>query len=114
MSNCKFDGVASGNTIAAQRRRFCSTGEGSAPVAFRTEMGFPPIVAGDDLTLRGGAKLPNITNLTNTLNNVYAQAVTNWTVTPLPSISVMFPNGNITHGGSSAFAVFNTYQKKVI
>jgi hypothetical protein len=49
-----------------------------------------------------------------TLNNVYAQAVPEWAVESKPSISVAFPNGNMTHGGSNAVSVFNADQKAVI
>jgi len=71
------------------------------------------------------AALPNVTDLQHTLNNVYAQAVTDWVVedlSPSPSpqgrgesgISVTFPSGNMTHGGSNAVSVFNADQKAVI
>jgi hypothetical protein len=55
----------------------------------------------------------------------YAQAITDWVVedlSPGPSpqgrgesgISVTFPSGNMTHGGSNAVSVFNADQKAVI
>jgi hypothetical protein len=60
------------------------------------------------------AALPNVTDLQHTLNNVYAQAITDWVVEALPAISVTFPSGNMTHGGSNAVSVFNADQRAVI
>ena len=61
------------------------------------------------------AKLPDVTALQNVLNTVYAQAVTRWEVVPInESVSVTFPNGQMTHGGSSAIAVYNSDQNAII
>ncbi|GEM_PF-1578321 len=61
-----------------------------------------------------GATLPNVTELQNLLNRIYAQAVTRWEVVKMDSIRVTFPNGGMTHGGSSAISVYNDDQKAVI
>lgn len=61
------------------------------------------------------AKLPDVTALQNVLNTVYAQAVTRWEVVPInESVPVIFPNGQMTHGGSSAIAVYNSDQNAII
>ncbi len=61
------------------------------------------------------AKLPDVTALQNVLNTVYAQAVTRWEVVPIKeSVPVTFPNGQMTHGGSSAIAVYNADQNAII
>ncbi|MDR0748932.1 MAG: M23 family metallopeptidase, partial [Tannerellaceae bacterium] len=61
-----------------------------------------------------GAKLPNTAELARTLNNIYAQAVTDWTVEAKPNLQVSFPSGSMTHGGSNAVSVYNADQKAVI
>jgi hypothetical protein len=61
-----------------------------------------------------GTKLPNTTDLEHVLNNVYAQAITTWTVQKIDGVNVNFPNGQMTHGGSNAISVFNSDQKAVI
>ena len=61
------------------------------------------------------AKLPDVTALQNVLNTVYSQAVTRWEVVPInESVPVTFPNGQMTHGGSSAIAVYNSDQNAII
>jgi hypothetical protein len=61
-----------------------------------------------------GATLPDATALQQTLNTIYAQAVTRWSVTTGAPLTVTFPGGTMTHGGSSALAAYNADQKLII
>jgi len=62
-----------------------------------------------------GAATPDETSLQETLNNVYKQAVTSWTVTKLDDLKdITFENGNMTHGGSSAISVYNIDQRTIV
>jgi hypothetical protein len=60
------------------------------------------------------AKLPDAATLRNELNKIYAQAVVKWEVVEGRKINVTFANGQLTHGGSGAWKVYNADQKKVI
>ncbi|MDR1202498.1 MAG: hypothetical protein LBL58_12855 [Tannerellaceae bacterium] len=48
------------------------------------------------------------------INRIYAQAVTEWTVETAPGMTVTFPGGQMTHGGSNAVSVYSADQKAVI
>ena len=61
-----------------------------------------------------GAPLPDKSSLQTELNRIYAPAVTDWLVSTANPVSVAFPNGQMTHGGSSAISVYNADQKAVI
>jgi hypothetical protein len=60
------------------------------------------------------AQLPNEKTLQNELNKIYAPAITKWEVANGKSITVSFPNSQMTHGGSSLIDVYNADQKAVI
>jgi hypothetical protein len=62
-----------------------------------------------------GAAMPDATTLKEVLNKVYAQAVTRWEVVKIEKgVTLTFPDGQMTHGGSSAIDVYNTDQKSII
>ncbi len=62
-----------------------------------------------------GAKLPQESELKKTLNKVYAQAVTSWEVVSVDNLEdVVFENGKMTHGESSAFSTYNKDQKTIV
>lgn len=62
-----------------------------------------------------GATMPDATTLKEVLNKVYAQAVTRWEVVKIEKgVTLTFPDGQMTHGGSSAIDVYNTDQKSII
>ncbi len=62
-----------------------------------------------------GATLPNVTELKNTLNSIYAQAVMQWDVQAIQEpVQVSFPGGNMTHGGSGSISTYNADQKAII
>ena len=62
-----------------------------------------------------GAKLPQESELKKTLNKVYAQAVTSWEVVPVDNLEdIVFENGKMTHGESSAFSTYNKDQKTIV
>ena len=61
-----------------------------------------------------GAEIRDIDKIEEELNKIYAPAVTKWQVTKADNIQVTFPNGQFTHGGSSAISVYNADQKAVI
>ena len=62
-----------------------------------------------------GAQLPDAATLQNVLNAVYAQAVTRWEVVPVTGgVSVAFPNGHMSHGGTGAIGVYNADQNAII
>ncbi|OFX18755.1 MAG: hypothetical protein A2041_12665 [Bacteroidetes bacterium GWA2_31_9b] len=62
-----------------------------------------------------GAATPDETSLQEALNKVYKQAVTSWTVTKLNDLKdIVFENGNMTHGGSSAISVYNIDQRTIV
>ncbi len=60
------------------------------------------------------AVLPDAEKLQETLNAIYGQAVTEWTVEAKEKVEVSFENGNMVHGESSAFTVYNTDQKAIV
>lgn len=60
-----------------------------------------------------GAQLPDEVTLQNTLNRIYKQAVTSWTVEKKDSISVGFPDGTMTHGGSGV-GTYNADQRAIV
>ncbi len=61
------------------------------------------------------ATLPNVTELKNTLNSIYAQAVMQWDVQAIQEpVQVSFPGGNMTHGGSGSISTYNADQKAII
>jgi hypothetical protein len=59
------------------------------------------------------AQLPDEITLQNTLNRIYKQAVTSWTVIKKPAISVTFPSGTMTHGGSG-LGTYNADQRAIV
>jgi len=62
-----------------------------------------------------GAKMPTAIALQNTLNKIYAQALTSWQVQELQiNLVVNFPGGKMTHGGSNNFTTYNADQKTII
>ncbi len=63
-----------------------------------------------------GAKLPDEKELQQTLNKVYAQAITNWEVIMLEGLpEITFENGQyMAHGGSSAISVYNKDQRSIV
>jgi hypothetical protein len=62
-----------------------------------------------------GSACPEASDLQETLNKIYSQAVTRWTVEKLPNLSdIVFENGNMTHGGTSAISVYNNDQRTIV
>ncbi|MFT3738450.1 MAG: hypothetical protein QM786_06805 [Breznakibacter sp.] len=61
-----------------------------------------------------GATLPGAAALQHTLNTIYAQAVTRWAVDQGEPLTVTFPGGVMSHGGSSGIAAYNDDQRLVI
>ena len=60
-----------------------------------------------------GAGLPDEVTLQNTLNRIYKQSVTSWTVIEKPGISVSFPGSTMTHGGSGV-GTYNADQRAIV
>ncbi len=62
-----------------------------------------------------GAKIPDAATLKSILDKVYGQAITRWEVVSITAgVAVAFEGGQMTHGGSSAIAVYNADQKSII
>lgn len=62
-----------------------------------------------------GAQLPDPATLKAGLDAMYAPAVTVWDVqSGTLSLNLTFPQGSLTHGGSSLFGVYNSDQKMAI
>ncbi len=62
-----------------------------------------------------GAATPDKASLQGVLNKIYSQAITKWEVEKLDNLEgVIFENGNMTHGGSSAITVYNKDQKTIV
>jgi predicted chitinase len=60
------------------------------------------------------ATLPDAVTLENELNRIYAPAVVSWDVSVGKKVNVTFPAGQMRHGGSGAFSVYNADQKSVL
>jgi hypothetical protein len=60
------------------------------------------------------ATLPDAVTLQHELNRIYAPAVVNWDVSVGKKVTVTFPAGQMRHGGSGAFSVYNPDQKSVL
>ena len=58
--------------------------------------------------------ITELETLKTALNRIYVQAVADWEISLLPTISVLFPNEKMTHGGSNVVSLYNADQKAII
>ena len=61
-----------------------------------------------------GISLPDTAQLRRELNRIFAPALVRWQVEIANPVTIDFPEGNMTHGGSGLIGVYNRDQRAVI
>ena len=59
------------------------------------------------------ARLPSVSELEARLNSIYRQAVCTWTVIAQDPVTLTFPGGKMTHGGSGTASTYNSDQRAI-
>lgn len=59
------------------------------------------------------ARLPSVNELEARLNSIYRQAVCTWTVIVQDPVTLTFPGGRMTHGGSGTASTYNSDQRAI-
>ncbi|WP_218916667.1 hypothetical protein [Alkaliflexus imshenetskii] len=59
------------------------------------------------------ARLPSVNELEARLNSIYRQAVCTWTVIVQDPVTLTFPGGRMTHGGSGTASTYNSDQHAI-